>query len=358
MKPRASSPSFSNVEDAAAVFQSPIARSTENATDLVHIAFCCDRAYSIPLMVAVRSVLRSARNPRNLVFWIGTSSQDRDAASDLAPMIEQAGARLELRVFDDIGSKLKNTPVRGHLSTAAYFRLFLGEILPAELRRVIYLDCDVVVCRPIEDLWSSSLNGYGLGAVLKPRATEYADVGLRSELDYFNSGVLLIDLVDWKKRDVAQTGLRFAQQHPGRIHGHDQPALNHIFSGQWQRLDLRWNQQFKFFVHTAGYLHLPSAQLRELRRRPYIIHFTTASKPWHYENDHPLRKRYFEVLDETPHRGWRPRPKSPRVVLRRAATFWYPHYLRPGVLRNVWRPKYQRLVATVMGMFSSVSHHF
>ncbi len=317
--------------------------------EAVHVAFCCDAAYATPMVVAVQSVLRHARAPENLVFWIGTTAEDLPHALAVREVIQRANARLHVRLLTSVLHRLQHAPVRGHLSSAAYFRLFLTELLPAALSRVIYLDSDVIVCRPIEELWWTPLDGKPMAGVLKPRATEAIEVGLQSEADYFNSGVMLIDLDAWRRLDVSRRALDFVQHHPGRIHGHDQPALNHVFAGAWKRLDFRWNQQFKFFVHTAGYLGVPASALRELRTRPFIIHYTTGSKPWHYSNDHPLQRRYFEVLDETAFAGWRPRPRTLRERLRRTLTGWIPHYLRPQVVRNVLRPKYRRLLARLRG---------
>lgn len=317
--------------------------------EAVHVAFCCDAAYATPMVVAVQSVLRTARAPENLVFWIGTTAPDLPHALAVREVIERANARLHVRLLTSVLHRLQDAPVRGHLSSAAYFRLFLTDLLPPNLRRVIYLDSDVVVCHPIEELWTTPLDGQPMAGVLKPRATEALEVGVPSESDYFNSGVLLIDLEAWRRLEVGRRALGFVQHHPGRIHGHDQPALNHVFAGAWKRLDLRWNQQFKFFVHTARYLGIPAATLRELRAHPFIIHYTTGSKPWHYSNDHPLQRRYFEVLDETRFAGWRPRAGSLRVWLRRTLTGWFPHTLRPGVLRNVLRPGYRRLVSRLRG---------
>lgn len=298
----------------------------------------------------MQSTLDTAHDPPRLRFWVVTNTIEE---ADLAPARERVaavGAQLVLCRIDDLGARLARAPVRGHISQAAYYRLFLPEVLPPEVERVIYLDCDVVVCRAIEELWDTDLGGHAIAAVMKPRAEEFADVGLEAETDYFNSGVLVIDVARWRELGVARGTLEFAAVHPGRRHGHDQPGLNHVFNGQWKHLDPRWNQQFKFFVHTARHLRMTRRDLRRVRRDPYIIHFTTQSKPWNYTNTHPWRHRFFEVLDRTEHAGWRPRAGSWRERLRRTLLGWWPHPLRPAVLRNVYRPQYHRLKARLRGL--------
>lgn len=311
--------------------------------DSVHVAFCCDGGYIRPLAVALRSVLETARDPCRIHFWIATQDGQETALQPVVQMARAAGAACTLLSIAMFEPLLLNAPARGHITVAAYYRLFVPEVLPGHVKRIIYLDSDLVVCRSIEDLWTVDLGGNIIAAVEKPRAGEFKDVGLRSEADYFNSGVLVIDVQRWVAGQIRAKALDFALHHPGCIHGHDQPALNHVFAGRWTRLDLRWNQQFKFFIHMSGYLRIPRSTLWRLRRNPFIIHYTTDGKPWKALNQHPLRRRYFELLDRTPFAGWRPVRSPWRDHLLWLVTRPIPHYLRPGVLRNVCRPYYKAL---------------
>jgi lipopolysaccharide biosynthesis glycosyltransferase len=258
-------------------------------------------------------------------------------------MAREAGAECTLLSISALEPLLQHAPARGHITVAAYYRIFLPEILPPQVRRVIYLDSDVIVRRSVDELWSVELGGNAVAAVMKPRAAEFKAVGLKAETDYFNSGVLVIDTSLWREQKVREKALDFALHHPGCVHGHDQPALNHVFAGRWTRLDLRWNQQFKFFMHTAGYLRMSRTELRQLRRDPFIIHYTTCAKPWNPLNEHPLRHHYYEVLDRTPFAGWRPEPAQWQDRLWRLLARPVPHYLRPQVVRNVCRPHYHLL---------------
>ena len=322
---------------------SELSPDTDTDSDLrrgaIDIAFGCDRTYLQPLAAALASVLATAREPERLRFWLlSRSIRDEDLAA-LRPVAGPAPAALRVLDISRAGDGVARAPVSGYISEASYYRFLLPELLPLDVRRVIYLDCDLIVCRAIEDLWAEPLDGAALGAVMKPDAETAPAVGLAHPSEYFNAGVLLIDLARWRAGDIAGRALRYALEHPG-LKCHDQDALNHVIAGRWRRLDLRWNQQFRFFRHTSGYLGIDPATLRRLRREPFIIHYTTQSKPWHFRNDHPLRERYYAMLDRTIFRGWRPRPRDIRERASRVVRHLVPHYLRPGVLRNVYRPRY------------------
>jgi hypothetical protein len=78
---------------------------------------------------------------------------------------------------------------------------------------------------------------------------------------------------------------------------------------------LAWNQG----SHISRY---PSWQdspfdfesLATCRFKPRIVHFTTEAKAWLYGNSHPFRSQFFEMLDDTAWRGWRPRVPLHRRV--------------------------------------------
>src|SRR3546814_17560015 len=45
----------------------------------------------------------------------------------------------------------------GHISHASYLRIFIPEILPDSVEKVLYLDCDIAVRNDIAALWNLSL---------------------------------------------------------------------------------------------------------------------------------------------------------------------------------------------------------
>lgn len=52
---------------------------------------------------------------------------------------------------------------RGSLSK--YARLFISSLLPDDLKRVLYLDCDIIVKEPLHELWNLDLHGKTVGAL-------------------------------------------------------------------------------------------------------------------------------------------------------------------------------------------------
>jgi lipopolysaccharide biosynthesis glycosyltransferase len=124
-------------------------------------------------------------------------------------------------------------------------------------------------------LWETDLEGHVLGAVLDRIDSQLKNQTIRLPVprvrDYFNAGVLLIDLDQWRKLQVVETALQYLQRCPGSPYS-DQDALNVACDGVWKKLDSRWNYlayDEKFDVSELAGEH-----------KPGIVHFTTWNKPW------------------------------------------------------------------------------
>lgn len=181
------------------------------------------------------------------------------------------------------------------ITRTAYARLFLGEFLPEDVERVVYVDCDVMFERDIGELWSTDLAGYALGAVdnryWEDPKRHQDRLGLTTP-SYFNSGVLLVDLAQWREEGVGARALAFARDAGERLTLHDQDALNGALHGGWKELPLHWNT---WVIHP------------ELRADSQaVFHFMGAPKPWHPDYGGPYGDKFFAYLDSTPYAGRRP----------------------------------------------------
>lgn len=195
-------------------------------------------------------------------------------------------------------------------------RLWVEEYFPPEVDRVLYLDADIVIVGSIAPLWNTDLGGALLGAVDIPGSEGITRLGLPAKDGYFNAGVLLIDLRQWRETGALQTVLEFVSAHPERIHTVDQDALNACFHGRRKRLDYRWNAIRPFFREPVA-LPLSRGEIEAVRREARIIHFNGASKPWSYFSDHPRKAEYQKYLRMTEWRDFVPPDRTPLNRLRK-----------------------------------------
>jgi lipopolysaccharide biosynthesis glycosyltransferase len=103
-------------------------------------------------------------------------------------------------------------------------------------------------------------------------------------------------------------------------------------AGRWLHLDPRWNQQYSSYLLDSRTLGITPRERTRLLSDPFIVHYSGATKPWTFENDHPLRHLYYRHLRNTPYAGWRPRAAESRQWLKKLMSFAVPHRLRPALL--------------------------
>jgi lipopolysaccharide biosynthesis glycosyltransferase len=198
---------------------------------------------------------------------------------------------------------LLDFPVSGHGSIAVYLKLIIPDMLPSGIDRVLFIDSDAVVTQPLDDLWRTNLNGKALAAVPEHKLC-CLDHGY-SHGDYFNSGVMLIDLARWRKTDIIGKGLEFAKNNPDRLRHWDQDVLNHVFKDDWLTIGQRWNACPYLFGLMPKYSLADedlTASEKEAINDPAIVHFAGPGpvKPWNARCRHPLRHHYLRARSQMP----------------------------------------------------------
>jgi lipopolysaccharide biosynthesis glycosyltransferase len=203
-----------------------------------------------------------------------------------------------------------------HYTIDTYTRLWLGEFFPETVDRVLYLDADMVVAGSIAPLWNTDLGGALMGAVDIPGSDQgVRRLGMRIEDGYFNAGVLLIDVAQWRATRAELTVLDYIRANPERV-SYDQDALNACFRSCTKRLDYKWNV-IRPFYREPLVLPLGRTEIEAIRRDARIIHFNGGSKPWSYFCDHPRRAEYEKYLRMTEWRNYVPPDRTPLNMVRK-----------------------------------------
>ena len=197
-------------------------------------------------------------------------------------------------------------PLHYHFTVSAYIRLFLTEILDPDIQRVIYLDADLIIRRPIGPLMALDLGSHPIAATEEPVMAKHGGkLGLVGT--YFNAGVLVIPLHAWRNMDVSTMVRSFIATDGHRIEFADQDVLNVLFDQQWLHLAPIWNVTHYFYSNAIfpNDLHLEKAAYDDARLDPAILHYSGHIKPWHYYAEHPMKGEYFTYLEFTPWKGFK-----------------------------------------------------
>ena len=165
----------------------------------------------------------------------------------------------------DTDEPMYKTMAASRYTMAALFRMFIGDHLPKSIDKLIYLDVDTVINLDIADLWNENMNGKEIAAVSDTLVSSktiplyLCRAGLVAWNKYFNSGVIMIDMVKFRRRkNLLSDGVNFLNEHP-ECYCYDQDILNYFFRDNCHLLPakynlfVRWEIKEKHDIKTAIY---------------------------------------------------------------------------------------------------------
>jgi lipopolysaccharide biosynthesis glycosyltransferase len=281
------------------------ARATD-AIEPVHVAVTCDENYAMPLAAMLVSLAASLDPQRRLVIHALGHGLQAPVWDRLAKSLPEGRARWNRIDVDTTGLRTEGFGTRAydHISPVCYFRLLLPELLPDDVEKVLYLDCDLVIREDLSSLWETDISVTAFAAAhelqspaVKARLVDgirfHRELGLTRDRARFNSGVLLMNLAHWRRSQLALRAFTYLRVLGDDVLWYEQEALNVIARDEYRELDRRWNVPSQW---AAQWPH----------GRVSIVHFLTASKPWHWDYAWAAKDSFFAALDQTPWAGWRP----------------------------------------------------
>lgn len=181
----------------------------------------------------------------------------------------------------------------GYLSFGTLIRLLIGDYLPANVEKVLYLDADLIIDGDIHELLNYEL-GSQYAAVVRSSAPykHLKDIRITSE-QYFNAGVILFNMEMCRKDDIFIKSLDLLKRNNFKYL--DQDALNIAMVNNVKYVDSKWN----FDSFRAKTILLDRSYANKYPAIA-IYHFTGRDKPWfkHCINQYQsIYLRYFaEIL--------------------------------------------------------------
>jgi len=291
-----------------------------------------DNHYAMPLAVMLRSLSdRLTSYPTAAVYVLdgGISAWNRRKIQKSIRL-----PNLDIHWISPPVDRLEGVPVFEHPATlCTYYRLLIPSLLPDSVDKVIFLDTDMVVLTDIGALWNEPVAEVLLMAVEEPNRENPAAIahreglGMQPDSKYFNAGVMVINLELWRTEHIAEKALDYIKRKREVVRWYDQDGMNAVLESRWKELDNRWN--WRVDPGEAG----GGVQACEGHAR--IVHYASAVKPWHFYAKHPDCRIFFEYLDRTVWKGWRPRPPLRNTIGNR---HWYGALMRKiPIVGTLWR---------------------
>lgn len=258
-----------------------------------HIVYASDDGFAEILGISMVSLYENSKDMESIAVYILDSGITDTNKKRLESICKTYNRALPVWIkAKNICEELSMDVAVDRGSLSQYARLFVSRDLPADLHRVLYLDCDILVNASIRELWNLDLYGKTIGALMDAFSRQYrANINLQPNDIMFNSGVMLIDLDKWKEQRVEEKLMKFITGKHGKIQQGDQGALNAVLSHDTYCFEPKFNSVTIYYdfsydemlVYRKPPKFYSRKQVKKAIDNPTIIHFTTSflsRRPW------------------------------------------------------------------------------
>lgn len=281
--------------------------------ETIDLVVSTDHRYIMPTGVLIHSVCKNNMDQDVRFHVIVDESVTKEDRED----IRVVAGRNTVRFYDVDSRSFSTMPLAPGLSPATYYRLLIPHILPGDIRKVLYLDSDIIVRHSLLPLWETDINGYAIAAVTdvdEALIEKYNRQKYSPSLGHFNAGVLLINLDYWRENNIHSEIELYIKTHVEDIRFADQDILNYVLQKRKITLPIKYNTQtcFLYSVDNCGFDYWKyEKEILEARKDPVIIHYILG-KPWEEGCNHPYRSTFIKYQAETKWKGciWKT-PKRP-----------------------------------------------
>ena len=270
----------------------------KNNLQEIPIFFAVDDNYTPFLVVSIKSLIEnSSKNHFYSIKILYTNISDEHRLS--IKNLEQDNVNIE---FVDLNYYIESVKdklyTRDYYSKTTYFRLFIPDLYP-QFDKALYLDSDIVILSDIAKLYNTDMKNNLVAAVPDEVIQntkvfqEYAEkvVGVASYKNYFNAGILLMNLDELRKFNFQEKFLHLLETIKFSV-AQDQDYLNRLCKGRVTLIDGSWNR-------------MPMFATKENQNEVLnLIHYNLAYKPWHFEDitykdyfwNYAKQTEYFDII--------------------------------------------------------------
>ena len=267
----------------------------------MNLLLTLDENYLLPCKVMLDSFFASNPNERGVTVYLLHSAIPAENLEELSGFCSIFGAELKPITVDM--ALFENAPTSKRYPKEMYYRLLSPLILPQEVERVLYLDPDMLIINPLRPLWELNLYGKTFAAASHTGLTEMANeinqVRLDTEHEYFNSGVMLIDLNAARKLVTAEDIFGCVSKYEKELILPDQDVFNILYGSQTMPIDdVVWNYDVhnysKYLIRSNG-----KHDLNWVMQNTAVLHFCGKNKPRHEEYKNPFGMLYLHYMNLT-----------------------------------------------------------
>ena len=302
------------------------------------IALATDHNYIVPTTVLIKSLFENNKDFRFVIniLYLNGKLLESDI-SFFRGYIENFQGNVR---FLPVSEELLDVPECRH-TKSTYLRLFLPQVMPQNVDKVLYLDSDIIIAGSIKELLDLDIDNYSIAAVkesINIYDKSYLNrLDIPEECDYFNAGVIYLNLKKMREKKIVMSFFSYLTTHVNVIKANDQDILNGVLYGDVKYISPRYN--YNFWIEKDVALQLFSEkEYMDAWNNPCVIHYIGPVKPWQFISMHPKKKMWWRYLKMTPFSNYKPIGRNLRNII------LYPYFLLLSELKRLLTMKIKQRI--------------
>lgn len=325
----------------------------------MNIVYASDDNFADVLAVSLVSLLENNKNNTVNVYIISQDISDKNKERIISSA-QNYQCLIEFINMPNISQIIGETVDIKRYSESMFSRILLGTLLPSEVTKAIYIDCDTLVLDSLSQLWDTDLKGKTIGAIRDSRNIRYSqNLGIKSSNYYVYSGMLVMDLEKYRKLCYQVKLVDAIKEYNGILDFPDNDIICKLLQDDIYYLPLRYNIISLFYM--CKYNEISAArwpqymytedEVNSAIRKPCIVHFDTFfmvnGRPWMQNCDHKMTPVYLKYREKT---AWANEPLRPSSMTNKRRLIQIVRKIVPrfifirliGVMHGLIRPLLQK----------------
>ena len=276
----------------------------------MNVLYTCDNNYVWLMGISAISMFDNNRKLQDLhVYLLGEniSNENKQILTDISEKYNR-----QITIIDVPKLDIPEALVSARWPLSAFTRLYAGELLPDNVDRVLYLDCDTIIKGDLSELDTCNVTENVFWGIKDCIGKEYKkNIGIEPNGLYVNAGVLLMNLSELRTIAIKDILAKYMAKYQNLINYADQDVLNGAFNGKIGVLPPQYDvmtiaatysyEEIKILRRPTNYYSLD--EFLNAKSNPLLIHYTTnmrTVRPWFSNTNHPLAFEFRKYMGMSP----------------------------------------------------------
>ncbi len=192
-----------------------------------------------------------------------------------------------VKILNNLNPISAKAPPRLH--KAVLLRILLPSLVSDDIKRIIYMDVDMLCIKKLDEVWQMDMRGNIVAAAMHHSHTRKSKSLNISKDRFLSAGFMLIDVVSWKNNNITKKVFECYQKYSERFLAIEEDALNTVLDGEF--LDI--GDRFNCCIEVNNPLNCV------IDKDTVVLHFFEESKPWTKGCIPEIHKLYWKFVNSS-----------------------------------------------------------